>query len=228
MINLNRCITEETCVNTSLTFKRLKRPCWCLSVYLWWSIIRTFLIHVQQFTFTLADKSISIFACCSYSTEQCRYSSGRTWTWSYLGLRGQAADLNRLGRSRDGDRGGVGHLGGAGEAGGGSGDRRGDDDARQRGGAGLTAGLSVNDADLVNGSRRGQRGRQLGGQHDGPLEQLGGCHHGRRRGRGDGDVGGCGRFWPDLVTTNSQSGNNTKNDPTLLGNATVELWLLYY
>lgn len=99
-----------------------------------------------------------------------RHGSGRTWTWSYLGLRGQAADLDRLGRSRDGNRGGVGCLCGAGEAGGGSRDRRGDDDARQRGGDGLTAGLPVNDADLVDGSRRRQRGRQLGGQHDGPLQ----------------------------------------------------------
>lgn len=112
---------------------------------------------------------------------------------------------------------------GAGEAGGGSRDRRGDDDARQRGGDGLTAGLPVDDADLVDGSRRRQRGRQLGGQHDGPLQQLGGCHHGRRRGRGDGDVGGRGWFWPDLVTTDGQSEHDTKNEPRLLGNTTVEL-----
>ena len=129
---------------------------------------------------------------------------------SYLGLSGQAADLDWLSKNRCGDSGGVGCLGGAGEAGGGSRDWRGDDDARQRGGAGLAAGLSINDADLVNGSCWGQRGRQLGCQHDGPLEQLGGRHHGRRRGRGDGDVGGCGRFWSDLMTTDSQSENCTK------------------
>lgn len=146
----------------------------------------------------------------------------------YLGLGDQAADLDWLDRSRGGDRDGVGRLGGAGEARGSGRDRRGDDNARQRGGAGLTAGLSINDADLVNGRRRGQWGRQFGSQHDGPLEELRGRHHGRRRGRGDGNVGGRGRFWPNLVTTDSQSENDTKNDPTLLSNTAVELWPPYY
>lgn len=118
----------------------------------------------------------------------------------YLGFRAQAADLDRLHTGGSGDRNGVGRLGGAGEARGRGGDRRGDDDARQRGGAGLAAGLPVNDADLVDGGGGGQRGRQLGGQHHGPLQQLGSSHHGRRRGRRDGDVGGRGRLGSDLLT----------------------------
>lgn len=123
----------------------------------------------------------------------------------YLGLSGQAADLDRLDRSLSGDGGGQGHLGGAGEAGGCSGNWRGDDDARQRGGTGLAAGLAVDDADLVDGRRRRQRGRELSGQHDGPLQQLGGRHHGWGRGRCNRDIGGRGQLWPDLITTHSQS-----------------------
>lgn len=141
---------------------------------------------------------------------------------SYLGLGGQAADLDGLDRGRARDRHGGGDGGGernggrhrdrqrdrvgcrccwAGEAGWTSGHRRGDDDARKRGGAGLATRLAVDDAHLVDGRRRRQRGRQLGGQHDRPLQQLGGRHHGRGRGGGDGDGGGHGWLGPDLLMT---------------------------
>lgn len=121
---------------------------------------------------------------------------------SYLGFSDQAADLDGRGwRRGNRERGGACKSRGRGS------DGRGDDDAGQRGGARLAARLPVDDADLVDGRGRGQRGRQLGGQHDGPLEQLGGRHHWRGRGRGDGDVGGRGQPRPDLLTTNNQSGN---------------------
>lgn len=71
----------------------------------------------------------------------------------YLRFRAQAADLDRLHSSGSGDRNGVRWLGGAGQARGRSGDGRGNNDARQRGGAGLAAGLTINNADLVDGGR---------------------------------------------------------------------------
>lgn len=73
--------------------------------------------------------------------------------WYYLWFRAQAADLDWLHRSGSGDRNGVRWLRRTGEACGCSRDWRGDDDARQRGGASLAARLTINDPDLVNGGR---------------------------------------------------------------------------
>lgn len=87
----------------------------------------------------------------------------------------------------------------------GGGHRCSDDDAGESRGAGFGAGLSVHDADLVNGRSRGQRGGQLRGQHHRPLQQLGGRHHGRGRRRSNRDVCGRDQFRPDLMMTNSQS-----------------------
>lgn len=144
----------------------------------------------------------------------------------YLRFGAQAADLDRLYAGGSGDRNGVGRLCGAGEACGRGRDGRGDDDARQRGGACLAAGLAVDDADLVDGGGGGQRGGQLGGQHHGPLQQLRGGHHGWGRGRRDGHVAGRCGFGSDLLAEQPIRRVQTFFFYLrLLGNA-VGLWLL--
>ncbi len=69
--------------------------------------------------------------------------------------------------------------------------------------------LSIHNVHLVNGPSRGrQRWRQLGGEHQGPLDKRS-RHHGRRS-WSDGHIDGCGGFWSNLC--NGGTGFGEKAD----------------